>query len=424
MITEQTHAVRAVLVGIADSGAALAVCERNLQELESLVETAGGLVVAKVTQIKATLDPRTLIGRGKVEEVSALCHMLEGTTVIFDMELTPSQIRNLEEDMDGVHVLDRSMLVLDIFALHAVTGEGKLQVELAQLKYTAPRLVGRGLELSRQGGGIGSRGPGESKLETDKRHLKERIRALEASLSEMERNRAVMRQKRDRSGLCEVAIVGYTNAGKSTLLNYLTDAGVLSENKLFATLDPTTRRMTLPSGVDILLTDTVGFIRNLPHHLVEAFKSTLDEVRFADILLIVADATSPDVQDQVRVTRDVVEELGAKDTPILYAYNKCDAITGDGYVLSGENTVFISAKTGDGVDTLLDRLDRLVQATKRLCTLYIPYEKQGIVSQLYGAYTVDAVDYLDTEIAVHVRLDAKGVGKYAAYMRESEAADE
>ncbi|MBQ7315182.1 MAG: GTPase HflX [Clostridia bacterium] len=424
MVTEDKQTVRAVLVGIAESSASLDACERNLSELESLVETAGGVTVAKVTQIKSSFDPRTLIGRGKVAEVAELCRALEATTVVFDMELSPSQIRNLEEDMQTVNVIDRSMLVLDIFALHAVTGEGKLQVELAQLKYTSPRLVGKGIELSRQGGGIGTRGPGESKLETDKRHLKERIRALESALSEMERNRAVMRRQRDRSGLTEVAIVGYTNAGKSTLLNYLTDAGVLSEDKLFATLDPTTRRMTLPSGVDILLTDTVGFIRNLPHHLVEAFKSTLDEVRYADILLVVADATSADVQDQVKVTREVIEDLGAKDTPILYAYNKCDALQGRGYVLSGENTVFISAKTGDGVEDLLQRLDRLVQGSKRLCTLHIPYEKQGIVSQLYGSYTVESVDYLDGEIAVRVLLDTKGLGKYGQYLGEDAGTDE
>ncbi len=418
MPSENAIAVRAVLVGLTETGAGLDACERNLEELESLAQTAGCLTVAKITQIKSTPDPRTLIGSGKVREVADFCRALDASTVIFDIDLSPSQIRNLEESIEDVSVIDRSMLILDIFAKHAVTGEGKLQVELAQLKYSAPRLIGKGAELSRQGGGIGSRGPGESKLETDKRHLKERIRTLESALAEMERNRAIMRNQRDRSGLTKVAIVGYTNAGKSTLLNYLTDAGVLSENKLFATLDPTTRRMTLPSGTDILLTDTVGFIRHLPHHLVEAFKSTLDEVRFADILLVVADATSPEVQEQIQVTREVIADLGAKNTPVLYVYNKCDALTGVGYALTGENTVFISAKTGMGTEDMLSRLDKLVQGTKRLCTLYIPYAKQGVVSQIYSMYPVEKVEYTDEYIVVRTLLDAKGMGKYAMYRKE------
>ena len=422
-MTEEKTSARAVLVGMADSSADVSECERNLAELERLLDTAGGEAVARVIQVKATPDPRTYIGRGKVAEVAALCEALSADTVVFDVELSPSQIRNLEEDLGGVTVIDRSMLVLDIFALHAVTGEGKLQVELAQLKYTAPRLIGKGAALSRQGGGIGSRGPGESKLETDKRHLKERIRALECALREMESNRATMRRSRERSGIPSVAIVGYTNAGKSTLLNYLTDAGVLSENKLFATLDPTTRRMTLPSGVDVLLTDTVGFIRNLPHHLVEAFTSTLDEVRYADILVVVADATSPDVQSELEVTREVIASLGAKDTPVLYAYNKCDALTGECYVLSGASTVFISAKTGEGIDTLLERLDRIVQGSKRECRLIIPYDAQGELNRLYGSYNVEQVDYREDGIHVRVSLDSKGMGRYRRFMTEEDGAD-
>ena len=302
MQDEKTNRARAVLVGIAERTSEVEECERSLDELERLLDTAGGDCYAKVLQVKDSFDPRTCIGSGKVKEIAEICSNNEIELVVFDFELSPSQIRNLEEDLGGsVSVLDRSMLILDIFALHAVTGEGKLQVELAQLKYSAPRLVGHGTELSRQGGGIGSRGPGESKLETDRRHLKERVTTLEHRIAEMEHNRAVMRAKRDRSGVFKVAIVGYTNAGKSTLLNYLTDAGILSENKLFATLDPTTRKLELPSGESILLTDTVGFIRKLPHHLVKAFRSTLDEVKYADMLLVVSDINDPEVKEHIEV---------------------------------------------------------------------------------------------------------------------------
>jgi len=272
----EEHINRAILVGIATKETAAEEVERSLDELSRLLDTAGGETVARLIQNKATPDPRTLLGSGKVCELAYLCERNEIDLVVFDDDLSPSQIRNLEDILgERVRVIDRSMLILDIFALHAVTGEGKLQVELAQLKYTAPRLVGRGGELSRLGGGIGTRGPGESKLETDRRHMKRRMAALEAQIEEMNRTRATMRASRDRSGMVKIAIVGYTNAGKSTLLNRLTDAGILAEDKLFATLDPTTRKFTLPNGEEVLLTDTVGFIHKLPHHLFSAFRSTL-----------------------------------------------------------------------------------------------------------------------------------------------------
>ncbi len=407
----------AVLVGMAERSSDLPETESSLDELTRLLDTAGGRVYARVIQIKSAFDPRTCIGSGKVAEVAALCREGGASVVVFDFELSPAQIRNLEEDIGGeVSVIDRSMLILDIFALHASSGEGKLQVELAQLKYSAPRLTGKGASLSRQGGGIGSRGPGESKLETDRRHLKERIRTLENELAEMERNRLVMRRQRDRSGLPKIAIVGYTNAGKSTLLNALTDAGVLSEDKLFATLDPTTRKLTLPSGESVLLTDTVGFIRKLPHHLVEAFKSTLDEVRYSDILMIVSDISDPEVEEHLRVTEAVADELGAKDKPRLYVYNKCDRIEGLSHAAPIANTVAISAKEGRGLDLLLSAIEALLHAQKSDCRLLLPYTEQGKLSELYRDYAVLSVEYGDDGIAVTVRLDEKGKGAFSAYL--------
>ncbi|MBR2465792.1 MAG: GTPase HflX [Clostridia bacterium] len=413
-MTEELKSL-SVLVGICPSTSALDECERSLDELERLLDTAGGIALAKVIQVKETFDPRTCIGSGKVEEIRALCENEKAELVVFDFELTPAQIRNLEKDLDGPAVIDRSMLILDIFAKHAVSGEGKLQVELAQLKYSAPRLIGKGTELSRQGGGIGSRGPGESKLETDRRHLKERVVALEHRLAELERNRAVMRASRDRSGIPKIAVVGYTNAGKSTLLNTLTGAGVLSENKLFATLDPTTRKMELPSGECVLITDTVGFIRKLPHHLVKAFKSTLDEVKYADILLVVSDASDPELSEHLQVTREIAEQLGAADKPVIYAYNKCDildAVPTDG----AEDSVFISALDGFGIEALLSLIEDVLQRTKKKSTLLIPYAEQSVLSAIYNSYSVESVDYEENGIRAVAVLDSKGLGMYGKYL--------
>ncbi len=407
----------AILVGIAERGNEVAECERSLDELERLLDTAGGNAVARVIQVKDSFDPRTCIGSGKVKEISEMCQNMEVKLVVFDFELSPAQIRNLENDIaNEVTVIDRSMLILDIFALHAVSGEGKLQVELAQLKYSAPRLIGQGKALSRLGGGIGTRGPGETKLETDRRHLKEKIVALEKKLAEMEHNRLVMRSQRDKSGIPKVALVGYTNAGKSTLLNRLTDAGVLSEDKLFATLDPTTRKFELPSGESILLTDTVGFIRKLPHHLVKAFKSTLDEVTYADILIIVTDINDSEAAEHIEVTKNVIEELGASDKPIIYVYNKCDLL-GDQIPTSDEpNTVIVSGVTGHGIDRMLELITNEIQKCKKKYTLLIPYSEQSKLSAIYNVYTVDNVEYLDEGISVSVVLDSRGSGLYGKYI--------
>ncbi len=418
MEEKNLNKINAVLVGIAERSSELEECERSLDELERLLDTAGGECFAKLVQVKESFDPRTCIGSGKVRELRELCENNSLKLAVFDFELSPSQIRNLENDLGGeVRVLDRSMLILDIFALHAVTGEGKLQVELAQLKYSAPRLVGHGTELSRQGGGIGSRGPGETKLETDRRHLKERITSLERRLEELEHNRSVMRAKRDRSGIFKVAIVGYTNAGKSTLLNYLTDANILSEDKLFATLDPTTRKMELPSGEEILVTDTVGFIRKLPHHLVKAFRSTLDEVKYADLLLIVTDINDSEAEEHIKVTREVISELDATEKPVLYVYNKCDLSDKVRGGLISWDSVAVSATTGEGINDMIALIERAVNESKRPETLSIGYSEQGIVSELYSKYTVDNVEYLDDSIEVKVRLDSKGRGIYRKYIK-------
>ena len=407
----------AILVGIAESGSRITECENSLDELARLLDTAGGEVFCRVVQVKETLDPRTCIGSGKVKEISEVCKNNAINLVVFDFELTPAQIRNLESDIgEDVRVIDRSMLILDIFALHAVSAEGKLQVELAQLKYTAPRLMGQGKDLSRLGGGIGTRGPGESKLESDRRHLKEKTVALERKLAELEHNREIMRAQRDRSGLVKIALVGYTNAGKSTLLNALTGAGVLSEDKLFATLDPTTRKLELPRGEVVLLTDTVGFIRKLPHHLVKAFKSTLDEVRYADILLIVSDVTDPEVLEHIEVTKSVIADLGASDKPTLLVFNKCDLLSGRNEISDDGDKVFVSGASGDGIDSLLDAIENIILSFKKKYSILLPYSEQSLLNFIYTNYSVDSVDYVAEGVSVVATLDERGAGTLAKYI--------
>lgn len=419
----QEHISKAVLVGIVTRENDAIEVEKELDELARLLDTAGGEEFARLVQNKDTPDPRTLIGKGKVEELSDLCKNNGIKLVIFDAELSPSQIRNLEDDIgDGVSVIDRSMLILDIFALHATTGEGKLQVELAQLKYTAPRLIGKGTELSRLGGGIGTRGPGESKLESDRRHMKRRIDALEEEIEALEKTRMTMRASRDRSQIPQIAIVGYTNAGKSTLLNTLTDAGILAENKLFATLDPTTRKLKLPCGETVLLTDTVGFIRKLPHHLVKAFKSTLDEAVYADILMIVIDAHDDEAKAQLDVTESLLAELGAAGKPTIYVYNKCDlGISAElpSYIANNEDpnrvVCAISAKSGEGIDTLLEKIEQLIHAGKSKVTFVIPNSEQAALNILYKNATVESVDYGYEGVTVVATVDAKVRGMLKKY---------
>ncbi len=419
MDSQREERRRAALVGITGRDESVSDVERSLAELERLADTAGADSIVKLIQNKETPDPRTMIGSGKVAELAYLCENNEIDIIVFDCDLSPSQIRNLEDATGGIQVIDRSMLILDIFALHAVTGEGKLQVELAQLKYTAPRLYGKGTELSRLGGGIGTRGPGETKLETDKRHIARRAHALEEQIAEMEKNRKTMRAARDRSGLVKIAIVGYTNAGKSTVLNRLTDAGVLAEDKLFATLDPTTRKYELPCGESVLLTDTVGFIKKLPHHLVDAFRSTLEEACYADILMIVIDASDSEAESQIKVTQDLLTELGASGKDTIFVFNKCDKGVFEfarvGRSAAFENVVYISAATGQGIELLVGKIEELIMNSKRPVTFTIPNSEAGALNILYKNATVQSVEYGAESIVAVAMADAKTIGMLRKY---------
>lgn len=410
----------------------------SINELRLLSETALEGECEKVesyilTQIKSSPEAPTYIGSGKVEEAAKLCCDNDISLVVFDTELSPSQIRNNEEIItaydkknENVRVIDRTMLILDIFAKHALTGEGKLQVEIAQLKYTAPRLTGKGIDLSRQAGtsgAVGARGPGETKLETDRRHIKRRIESLEAQLRDMESARNIKRSKRENAGICNVAIVGYTNAGKSTLLNYLTDAGILAENKLFATLDPTTRKLSLPSGKEVLLTDTVGFINNLPTKLIQAFKSTLDEVRFADVLLLVADAKDAETEMKIAVTQEIINDLDAGGKPQITVYNKCDGLdilpyAGNREILSEKNAVCISAKTGAGIDELLQMLEETVNHLSKKVKYLFPFDAQNAVNALFRRATVLETEYTENGTLITALVDSELYGKYAEYAIE------
>lgn len=403
--------------------------EASLAELERLLDTAGGVCVARVTQIRETPDCRTVLGRGKCEELSHLCSSLEAELVVFDCELSPSRIKALEDSIKReVQVIDRSMLILDIFAAHAMSAEGVLQVELAQLKYTAPRLVGHGREMSRLGGAasgaIGSRGPGETKLELDRRRVRARIAALEAELENVSRTREVIRRSRERSGMKRVAIVGYTNAGKSTLLNRLTSAGILAEDKLFATLDTTTRKFILPNGSELLLTDTVGFIRNLPHHLIKAFRSTLDEAVYSDLLVIMLDASDSELESQLHVTEQLLEQLGAADKPKLYVLNKCDRVDERDSLRAaaaslGDCTVVpISAATGEGIDELTLALERALEAGKHRVRLLLPMSAGGVLNEIYTNAESVEVDYTADGISVTATLDERLYGRLSRYITE------
>ena len=396
MIQEKTQFNRAVLVGLDAFSLSREenADEESMEELAALLETAGGECVGVVTQSKDSPDPRTFIGEGKVGEVKELVEAMDADMVIFDNPLSPSQQRNLTEALK-VGVLDRSALILDIFAQRARTREGRLQVELAQYKYLLPRLLGMWKHLERQEGAIGTRGPGETQLESDRRILGRKIAKLENELKDVRRVRATQRERRIKNEVPVVAIVGYTNAGKSTLLNHLTGAEIPANNRLFDTLDTTTRTLEISDTCTVLLSDTVGFIRKLPHHLVEAFKATLEELEYADLLLHVIDASSPQWREQAEVVDQLIHELGADQTPRIEVFNKCDLWTGD-IRPHGDSQVSISAKTGEGVPDLLAAIGRVLDNSARRVTIHLPYDRGGLLDKLYLEAKVEKVDYGET----------------------------
>ena len=407
---------RAVLVGLnADCFTAeQTATAESLEELEDLLETAGGFCTGKVLQNRHTPDSHSFIGEGKAQEVRMLVEATASTMVIFDNELSPGNIRALEEII-GVTVLDRSALILDIFAQRAKTKEGRLQVELAQYKYLLPRLSGMGVSLSRQGGGIGTRGPGETKLETDRRHIRERIARLEDELEQVRKVRAVQRERRMKNSIPVVAIVGYTNAGKSTLLNQLTNAGIPANNRLFDTLDTTSRQLKVSENLDVILSDTVGFIAKLPHHLVNAFHATLEELEYADLLLHVIDVSDPDLEAHVAVVDRLIAKLAKPDTPVLRCYNKADLVYAEDIPV-GKDCVAISAKKGKNMDGLLKAIEEALGHSRHHVILRFPYSKGGMVETLHDNAQVKKVEYTDAGIEVETVLDTILYGQLREYV--------
>ncbi len=393
--------------------------EHSVSELEALCDTDGVEVVATVVQVMEKRNSATYIGSGKAREISALAEEMDATLIVVDDDLSGVQTRNLEEII-GVPVVDRTTLILDIFANNAVTAEGKLQVELAQLKYRLPRLMGSGTGLSQQGGGIGTRGPGETKLETDRRHIRTRIRALSGKLKDMEARREVTRRARTRSGIPVVALVGYTNVGKSSLLNTLTDSDILAEDKLFATLDPTARRLPVANMQNVILVDTVGFVSRLPHHLVEAFKSTLAEAQYADLILLVADASSEDWPEQLNVTKEVLDELQCGDTPTLTVFNKCD-LTDTAEALPG---IAVSAKTGEGLDRLLKEISEKLSERVVRAMLLFPFDEIGKAAVLRDRGNIVHEHWAENGLMVQASVDRALWPRYERFQVTPETGEE
>ena len=413
---DKTVTERAVLVGLnADCFTkAQTASDETLEELEALLETAGGFCTAKILQNRHSPDAHSFIGEGKAQEVRMLIEATESTMAVFDNELSPGHIRALEEIL-GVTVLDRSALILDIFAQRAKTKEGRLQVELAQYKYLLPRLSGMGKSLSRQGGGIGTRGPGETKLESDKRHIRERIARLQNELEQVRQVRGVQRERRMKNSVPVVAIVGYTNAGKSTLLNKLTGAGIPANNRLFDTLDTTSRQLRVSDNLDVVLSDTVGFIAKLPHHLVDAFRATLEELEYADLLLHVIDAADPNRDEHIEVVDRLISKLAKPGTKVLRCYNKADLVQPEDIPI-GEDVVKMSATTGVGMDELLKSIENALGHSRHHVEVTLPYSMGGMVDTLHSSAQVLNVDYTAEGIVVETILDPILYGRLKDYV--------
>ena len=413
---DETVQERAVLVGLnADCfKKEQTATDETLEELEALLETAGGFCTGKILQNRHAPDSHSFIGEGKAQEVRMLAEFTEATMVVFDNELSPGHIRALEEIL-GVTVLDRSALILDIFAQRAKTREGRLQVELAQYKYLLPRLSGMGKSLSRQGGGIGTRGPGETKLESDRRHIRERIARLQTELEQVRQVRGVQRERRMKNSVPVVAIVGYTNAGKSTLLNTLTGAGIPANNRLFDTLDTTSRQLHVSDNLDVVLSDTVGFIAKLPHHLVDAFRATLEELEYADLLLHVIDSADPNREEHIAVVDSLIGKLAKPGTKVLRCYNKADLVSAEDIPI-GQDVVKLSAATGAGLEALLKAIENALGHSRHHVTVTLPYSMGGMVDTLHSGAQVLNVEYTAEGILVETVLDPILYGKLKDYV--------
>ncbi|MBQ7133329.1 MAG: GTPase HflX [Ruminococcus sp.] len=412
--TLEIKPTRALLVSV-DTGDFDA--QSSLLELFELAKSAGADPLLSIEQKLSHLEPGTCVGSGKLLEIKEACELHKIELIIFDLELSPVQIRNIETATD-VRTIDRTMLILDIFAQRAKSKEGKLQVELAQLKYMLPRLTGKGVEMSRLGGGIGTRGPGETKLETDKRHIRRRMETLKEGLKEVIQHREQLRRRRKKDNVITVAIVGYTNAGKSTLMNFLTEAGVLAQDKLFATLDPTSRALKLPNGVSVMMIDTVGLVRRLPHHLVEAFKSTLEEAALADIILNVCDASSDEALLHLDVTEKLLVSLGCVDTPIVPVLNKCDLVSDDVDIMRIKDAVKISAKHGEGIEKLLSAIEDNLPLRVKKVKLLFPFDKAGLAASLRKTSTVNSEEYTENGVEVEAVIDEATFGRLREYVIE------
>ncbi len=413
----EEKAERALLVSL-DTGEYDA--QASLDELYELVRSAGADPMLSVMQKRPAPDTAFCVGTGMAEEIAETCRVQEIDLLVFDRELTPTQIRNIEEKT-GVHTVDRTMLILDIFAQRARSSEGKLQVELAQLKYMLPRLTGKGVELSRLGGGVGTRGPGETKLESDRRHIRRRISALREQLEQVEKRREQVRRRREKDGVITVALVGYTNAGKSTLMNLLTQAGVLAEDRLFATLDPTARALKLPGGKTVMLIDTVGLVRRLPHHLVQAFRSTLEQAAEADIILNVCDASSPEARVHLDVTETLLAELGCGDRPVIPVMNKCDLVPALMDMPAAGNVVRISALHGKGIDSLLAAIEEALPVKMQVAELLLPFEQAGLAARIRREGEILEEEYVPEGLRLRASIPPELLSLIAPYRTDSQA---